>query len=474
MSAYLAAEAVFRETIAKEGMLPLLDGGALVALSGGKDSVLLLSLFSSYAKENNIPVFALHVHHGIRGDEADADAAFCEELCQALDVPFLLARTDVPRLAEARHEGIEETARKERYRLLCDAAKAHGVRAVLTAHSATDQVETVLLHLLRGGGGNGLCGMPFVRPLAEELFLLRPLLMLPCDKIEEALASRGLPCVFDSTNLDNTLRRNYVRQELLPRLSHITPSPERAVLRMTQNLREDMAFLDDMALAAYAEVACVGGLKTEALCALAYPIGYRVFRIFYDKHKPTSPRPEQVHVRALFDRLRENGRFTLSFPGGVSLAVSDGVLRFEEEKGFSHPHTPVQIGCNILADGSYLWLLEESSKSLPQIVYTLAIRRTLASVKMEGELYVRSRAEGDSYFYGGMTHKLKKLFSDRKMPLLARKMLPVLCDERGIVWVPSFGARDDGVKNERPLVALYLAKEKIPEGFSQLLSDAQA
>lgn len=468
MSAYCLAEGVFRKTLEEKGMLSHLTKGAVVALSGGKDSVLLLSLFAAYAKEHEIPVFALHVHHGIRGAEADGDAEFCRALCERLSVPFFTAYTDVPKIAKERHEGIEETARKERYRLLVAEAKKRGCFAVLTAHSATDQTETVLLHLLRGGGGQGLCGMPFVRPLDDGIHLLRPLLTLTAEEITRALEDGGLSCVYDRTNEDTALRRNYLRKEILPRLSCVTPSPERSVLRMTENLKEDMALLDAMAEDAFLRVRRDGGLYVKELSQLPYAIGYRVFCLFYKEQRPNAPRPERVHVCALFAKLREGGDFSLSFPGGITLCAAGDVLRASDaEKKFVHPVTPVAPGCNLLADGSYLWLLAEDSVKPPAIVYTLATRRILTFATIEGELYVRSREDGDSYVYGGMTHKLKKLFSDKKIPKHLRSRVPVLCDDRGIVWVPAFGERNDGAKCAHPLEALYLAKENIPEGFSE-------
>ena len=117
MSAYRFAEDAFLAMIAREDMAPAFSGGALLALSGGKDSVLLLSLFAAYAKENGIPFSAMHLHHGIRGEEADRDAEFCRTLCERMGTSFILLHADIPAISEACGEGIEETARRERYRL---------------------------------------------------------------------------------------------------------------------------------------------------------------------------------------------------------------------------------------------------------------------------------------------------------------------------------------------------------------------
>ncbi len=468
MSAYAHADLRFRETLKKENMGALLSHGALLALSGGKDSVLLLSLFSRYAEEKGIPFAAFHLHHGIRGEEADGDRDFCKALCARLGVPLFVSCVSVPDIARETGEGLEAVARRERYRLLTQTAKENGFSAVLTAHSATDNLETVLLHLLRGGGGNALCGIPPVRPLSDDIFALRPLLSLTREEITVALADASLPCVFDSTNADTAYHRNYVREEILPRLAPLTPAPERAVSRMTENVRADMAYLDGLARKAFEKIYDGESLAGEALFALPEALRYRVFRLFYEKHAENAPLPEQVHMRALFERMAQKGDFTACFPGGVRIIRRKDALLCGEAAEFDHPHTAVHIGCNRLADGSLLWLLEESTKPPPQIVYTLSIRRTLASATIEGELYVRSRREGDAYRYGGMTHKLKKLFSDRKIPAHMRSRVPVLCDGRGILWVPFFGVRDDGVKKDGTITALYLAAENVPADLSDI------
>lgn len=466
MSAYARADAGFRETLQKEKMDAHLSGGALLALSGGKDSVLLLSLFSRYAEEKEIPFAAFHLHHGIRGEEADSDRDFCKSLCERLGVRLFVSHVCVPEIAKETGEGIEAAARRVRYGLLEQTAKENGFSAVLTAHSATDNLETVLLHLLRGGGGNALCGIPPIRPISDGIFALRPLISLTAQEITAALADVSLPCVLDSTNADTAYHRNYVREEILPRLAPLTPTPERAVSRMTENVRADMAFLDALAKEAFGRIYDGDALDAEAFAALPDALRYRAFRLFYLEKAKEAPLPEQVHVRALFERTAQKGDFSVSFPGGVRITRRGNKLLCGDVTDFSHPYTAVHIGCNRLADGSILWLLEESSKPLPKIVYTLSIQRTLASATIEGELYVRSRLEGDAYRYGGMTHKLKKLFSDRKIPTHMRSRVPVLCDGRGILWVPFFGVRDDGVKKEGALTAIYLAAEDVPADFS--------
>ena len=463
MSAYSHAESSFRDLLLKEHMDAHLSHGALLALSGGKDSVLLLSLLSRYAKEKEIPVAAFHLHHGIRGEEADRDAEFCKELCEELGVSLFMSYVDVPAIAKEMGEGIEATARRERYRLLAKTARERGFSCVLTAHTATDNLETVLLHLLRGGGGNALAGIPPVRPLCDGIMLLRPLLSLSAEEVTAALRDASLPSVFDSTNDDVAYTRNYVRKEILPRLSAITPSPERAVSRMTENVREDMAFLDGVARDAFDTLFDGESLDAEKLARLPRAIRYRVFRMLYEKKAKGAPLPERVHVNLLFDRMMREGDFSFSFPKGVRIGRTGDRLVVGFAPAFSHPETVIHKGCNRLADGSLLFVMEKSSKPLPQIVYTLSIQRPLASATIEGELCVRSRREGDAYRYGGVTHRLKKLFSDAKLSKEARSSLPVLHDARGILWVPGFGVRDDGGDGERDMTLLYIAARDVSD-----------
>lgn len=466
MSAYTHAENAFLAALTGEEMLPHLSDGALLALSGGKDSVLLFTLFSAYAKEKNIPFSAFHLHHGIRGEEADRDADFCRMLCASAGAPLVVEYADIPALAASAGEGLEETARRERYARMARCMQSHGYKALLTAHTASDVAETVLLHLCRGGGGNALCGIPPTRPLSDGMTVLRPLLSLRSEDVLAALAERDISYVSDSTNRDISLHRNYVRQEILPRLRALVPTPEEAILRMCENLRPDMAYLDALAQQAY------GNLLNEdnTLCAsrfyaLPAPIRYRVLSRFYEVSCPAAPRLCRVHTDAILARMARTGDFALSLPaGGLLRRIGDGLSITANgtcDEGFDYGEFPVVMGENRLPDGGIFWLSVEKNIPIPQNLHTLIIQRSLTSATIEGELYVRSRREGDAYRYGGHTHKIKKLFSDRKIPKARRAHIPLLCDGRGILWVPGFGVREDGEKGGT-LYGSYLPAEHVP------------
>ena len=192
--------------------LPHLHGAVLVGLSGGRDSVALLHVLL----QQGCCVHACHVHHGIRGTAADADAEFCRALCERLKVPFEQHRIDVPALAEARRVSLETAARTARRELLAAAAARCGTNCVALAHHADDQAETVLFRLARGAAGYR--GMQPIHA-AQGILWLRPLLEYTRSNITHYLEALGESWVEDATNAVADVARNRIRLEVLPALN---------------------------------------------------------------------------------------------------------------------------------------------------------------------------------------------------------------------------------------------------------------
>ena len=194
------------------GMLPPAGGTVLVAVSGGRDSVCLLHYLARLGTARGFSVAAAHLDHGQRPTAA-RDVAFVQSLCRTLDVPCHVGREDVPALARELGVGVEEAGRRARYEFLERTADEIGAARIATAHHAGDQAETVLLHLLRGAGTRGLRGIPPVRGR-----VVRPLLQTTRAEIEAYLEKNHLGHVEDETNADTTLRRNFLRLELMPQI----------------------------------------------------------------------------------------------------------------------------------------------------------------------------------------------------------------------------------------------------------------
>lgn len=214
--------------------IPHLHGSVLVGLSGGRDSVALLHVLL----QQGCCVHACHVHHGIRGAAADADAEFCRTLCERLGVPFEQHRIDVPALAEAQRVSLETAARSARRELLAAAAARCGTSCVALAHHADDQAETVLFRLARGAAGYR--GMQPVHA-AQGILWLRPLLEYTRSDITRYLEAQGESWVEDATNAVADVARNRIRLEVLPALNRalerdVAPILNRSAVQQTDTL----------------------------------------------------------------------------------------------------------------------------------------------------------------------------------------------------------------------------------------------
>jgi len=218
----------------------------LVAVSGGRDSCVLLDLLQTLAPSLELELAVGHVHHGLRGADADADAAHVEALARAAGLPFHVARVDP---LAARQGGpsrvrpsLEEAARDLRRAALASMAAASGARTIATAHHAGDQAETLLLRLLRGTGPDGLAGMA---PRSEDGLWLRPLLDVDPRTLAAHARARGLVWREDASNRDRRFARNRLRHEVVPRLeSEFNPRLLRALGDLAEAAREDRGWIE--------------------------------------------------------------------------------------------------------------------------------------------------------------------------------------------------------------------------------------
>lgn len=216
----------------RSGMLPV-GGTVLCALSGGRDSMALLHILSVLAGEAGFQVAAAHFHHGLR-DAADGDERFVRDWCRSKGVPLACGRGDVRAFAKEEGLSIEDAARTLRYAFLEAAAKDMGADRIAAAHHREDNAETVLLHLLRGAGPQGLGGIPPVRGK-----IVRPLLETSREEINAYIARNAIPYVEDETNRDASYTRNRVRLEVMPRLEEIAPGCTARIASAAMLLREE-------------------------------------------------------------------------------------------------------------------------------------------------------------------------------------------------------------------------------------------
>ena len=405
----------------------------LLGLSGGADSTVLLHLLLAARDTLGLgEVRALHVNHGLRGDAAARDEAFCRDLCKQWNVPFAAETVDVPAAVAETGESVEQAARRLRYAALF--AHANGA-AVVTAHTASDNAETVLLHLTRGSGLRGLCGI-----LPRQNDLVRPLLFATRAEVEAYAAANGLSFVTDETNADTAYSRNRVRADVMPALKAVNPQVETALLRLCDSLREDEECLRDQGqlLLECAEFEDAPGTYDREVLKPAPPA---ILRRALLQMLPSTVDVEKAHVEALCDLVCEGGAVTL--PGGVIVKTQgDAVFvaaKTEETEPFSFP---VEIGVpfTIAGETYVLRLFSAAEFENCRKVYSLLLHSYGDYAKINGVLTVRSRLDGDTYRpVGRGTKTLKKLLNEAGLSAEERSELPLLCDENGIVAAFGFG-----------------------------------
>jgi tRNA(Ile)-lysidine synthase len=294
----------------------------VLAVSGGADSVALAAAMAKVKPAGGGNLLAAHFHHGLRGAEADADEQFVRQLCERLRLGLAVGRGDVLQSSQLSGDGIEADARQKRYEFLLETAHAHGARYVATAHTADDQAETILHHILRGTGIGGLGGMPRTRSLSAAVTLIRPLLEFRRTEILQYLSDRHLPYHEDSSNRDISFTRNRIRHELLPQLAaQYNPNITDALLRMGQLAGEAREIIDDLVSQLHQRATRHKSDGVEITCAAMASVPRPLVRELFVRIWREQPWPQQAMGFAEWEALAEmavgGAAVARDFPGGV-------------------------------------------------------------------------------------------------------------------------------------------------------------
>jgi len=422
----------------------------LSALSGGKDSVCLTHFLVNNSGKYGIKVSACHLNHMIRGAEADRDEAFSAKLCVDLGIPFFSEKRNVPEKAERESKSVEEAARDERYAFFLELAERHGFGKIATAHTLSDQCETIIFNFIRGRGLSGMAGIPPARR-SGDLTIIRPLIGVTSEEVELYLSSYGLSHVTDSTNDDTDYSRNLIRREIVPLMKRINPSLPSAAEYISADAREYERMIgklrrDIEKKYAMDEDGAIPYAAAEEL--LGTPGGGEILYSLFCARLPegTDFRLSRERFCAIADFIKKRAEKTADVPGR-RIQVGGGVEAVFSKDGFSFAKSEstenrgvkrtLLPGKNDFPDVPGTFLIEKREKGeAPKNINKKCMTMFIASDMICGELFARRRLPGDSIVYGGMSHSAKKIISEAGIPQERRKSLPVVCDEKGPLWIP--------------------------------------
>ena len=440
-----------------------------VAFSGGADSRLLLeltlrALLERDGEAGRRQIVAAHLHHGIRGEEADRDLAFCREVCTKLGIELISERVNIPAMAEETGESMETVARSARYGFFGRVMDERGIGILLTAHHADDNLETVLAQLIRGSGTRGMRGIPTTRMLGywtdrQVKLVHRPLLDFTKRDILSACEELSLDFVTDSTNLEDHCTRNRIRHTVIPALEAIAgqDAPQRAAARMAHAAEEDEDYLWYQAEQSVGRTVAPGGEAVSlsdlehfspALSKRMLMVLYRDILRLHHRGAETELFLSSAQLHALLELGRkavpESG---LDLPGGIRAVVRGEFLYMLPAREMSLPvlsDEPVLLaeGKTLLASGFSVTVEYADTPLSPDTgcdVYASAV----FPAELPTPLLARKRQEGDIILSHGMHKKLKKLLNEKDIPLHHRDRVPLICLPDGSpLWYPRAVYRD--------------------------------
>lgn len=437
--------------------------GIVVGVSGGADSVCLLAILKALQSELMLTLTAVHVHHGLRGEEADGDKAFVQALCEKWSIPLRVYDVDVKSISRSKGISLEEAGREVRYDLFAQVLKETGSEFIAVAHQMEDQAETVMLHLLRGTGLDGLCGMS-----VRQGNLLRPLLNISRAEILEYLTRNAIPYRVDSSNLSGDYTRNRVRNELFPALREMfSVDPVKQLVRLSTLVQDDYIHLEEEARSAFKQCSIeqapngsesiVSELSLSKLKSFSDALIKRIIRIAWERIKGNRKNLEQVHVTQVLELIKkEKTGKRVTLPLGARVEISYDKLIFSPCEGSGDKKTynySVALEGETRAPkaGGALYGQVMSAEQaflkygLPESIKEKELVQLFDYDRIKCGITLRNRTEGDRIYPRGSKgeKKLKEYFIDQKIPREVRSEVPLVAYENRVVWIVGMRTSED-------------------------------
>ncbi len=422
----------------------------LLAFSGGPDSTALLLALNELAEQSTFEVFACHINHGLRGQESEADAQFCQEFCRQRDIKYQEIKLEL-----SGNRFSEDTLRQKRYQSLASFAREKEIHFILTAHTLDDQVETMLFRLFRGTGLAGLRGVDSCRKLENALYLVRPLLNVSKLQCDQFLQSHGITARLDSSNLDAAYTRNYIRHEVLPVITRRFPDLFQRLDVLRQIIQGENELLEKLGRTCLDELDHVNPNRWMVEDLIKQPLALQ--------RRAVAHALQKREIEVSYVRVEE----ILNLKEGMALNLDENwrikrlgkELFWEEiigvnEDNISSHFDPVEVkipGISpvlsidlALSVEPYKGNLAYSEQFLPVFPIANSSQALVDLSRIKPPLVIRVRQPGDIIRPLGMPNlvKLKKFLHTHKMAKSASSFAYpaiLLADQEEVLWLPGIG-----------------------------------
>ena len=421
MKQFSFAEEKVLRFVREKNLIP--PGSKIICgLSGGADSSAMVSILKTLSEELKITLVCAHLNHMIRGAEAERDESFAENFSAKLGLAFYSEHKDIPRAAKELGISEEDAGRRARYSFFGKLTEKLCANLIATAHNRDDNAETVLMHIVRGCGIEGLRG---IEPARDNI--IRPVLCLTRTEIETYCKEKGIDYVTDSTNLETDYTRNKFRLEVLPLLKEINPSVADSLCRLADNASETYAFLCSHAEKTEIKGGEISLSSIENISDALYPL---TLKRMLESAGLTCELSDKTVTAA--KNLVKNGKVgsSIDIGGGVCLTKTYGSIKAQIKQKTEKFEYTLKSGEILKINGFEFFI----ANSRPE---GLALNADGAE-----KITLRSRRNGDRIIIGGMTRKLQDLFVNKKIERSLRDSLVIADFDGTPVWAEKIGAAD--------------------------------
>ncbi len=414
----------------EENNLLNINDNVIVALSGGADSVTLLHILISIKEKYGLCIYAAHLNHQIRGEAAEKDERFVYDLCKKYNVKLFVERKDIRALAKERKISVELCGRDERYRFFENLSKQLNAK-VATAHTLSDNAETVLLNITRGASLSGICGIPIKRD-----YIIRPLLCLTRAQIELYCNENALTYVTDKTNFEEDYSRNKIRLSVIPKLKEINSGVEENIGRLSSMIQLSDKYLDDISKKELNECENEYGYLCNKLLKIDKAVRFYAIKNILNSSGADF---EYRHILLIDEALRSHK--SVNLPSFYLAECSQGTLRVIKKNLDMHA-AEADFECK-LNDYSYKkYVFGEELKKINKKDLIKYINCDIIT----DTTVIRHKKPGDTFTLKdrNITKTLKKLYNEIKIPREQRGKLLVVANDSTVLWAQKIGVSMQG------------------------------